>query len=185
MAENGDFERRKRQFELDMRLAERAHDEMKEYGDGVNKAAVESGHKALQAIMVINGGAGIALLAFIGSIASKDGINAVAGLASTLHWFAYGVGLTALAMGVAYLVNYCYANSASEMRRTWEHPYVSDTASSISWRWVGIFFHAVTLGAALLALWFFVFGMLQVQDEVATMRVKVSSSAAVPAATKK
>lgn len=62
--------------------------------------------KTLRMAMLINGGAAISVLAFIGGLASRDKVprQAITQTAPTIVWFASGVAAT-LSMGLAYFTN--------------------------------------------------------------------------------
>src|SRR6266446_6671491 len=62
----------KEQLELRVRLAERAHDVATQFGAKANEAATKAAEEAIKAVILINGGSSIAMLAFIGTLASKD-----------------------------------------------------------------------------------------------------------------
>jgi hypothetical protein len=68
------------------------------------KATVESGREALNALVLINGGAVVALLGFIGAMAAKSNGVVVAGaMRAPMLRFGTGVLLGALAFGARYL----------------------------------------------------------------------------------
>lgn len=98
--------------QANIRAAERAHDANNELYDQLNQAAIGSANVALRAFLLINGGAAVALLAFLGSLAGQiDGPDIVT-LATPLMDFAIGVAVAALAAGLAYLTNYSAAGVA-------------------------------------------------------------------------
>jgi hypothetical protein len=70
-------------------------------------ASVSSGAEAVKTALLINGGAAIAVLAFIGGIASQGRISTsdINDVAGGLSWFGYGVLSAAVTMGLAYLTN--------------------------------------------------------------------------------
>src|ERR1700676_1320142 len=76
--------------------AHRAHDNRVAFHNYVNQAAMESANIALKTLIVINGGAAIAILTFLGGVASKDKIDIahVTPVAMTIRYFAIGVALT-------------------------------------------------------------------------------------------
>ena len=61
----------KDKLEYDVMAAHRAHDVETEFGRAANKAAVDSGTETLKALLYLNGGSCVVLLAFIGTLASK------------------------------------------------------------------------------------------------------------------
>ena len=68
------------------------------------KAVIESGKTALTTVMLVNGGAAVALLAFIANMAAKvDSPIKLYAIAGALMWFVMGVLLAALATGTTYL----------------------------------------------------------------------------------
>lgn len=76
-----------------------------------NRFAVESGRFALKSAMLVNGGAAVAMLAFIGSLWQTEGVKAVALPLATAVWlFAAGVLATATASGIAYLTQYSFVH---------------------------------------------------------------------------
>src|SRR4051794_1521431 len=80
--------------------AHRAHDNSVAFHTYVNQATMESANIALKTLIVINGGAAIAILTFLGGVASKDKIDLahVTPVAMTIRYFAIGVILTLAAM---------------------------------------------------------------------------------------
>jgi hypothetical protein len=69
-------------------IAEKAHENQTEFARAANLAAVTTGTETVKAILLINGGACVAVLAFIGSLASQGQV--VTDLAVSLVWFAIG-----------------------------------------------------------------------------------------------
>jgi hypothetical protein len=88
-------------------------------------------------LVLINGGAAIAILTFLGGVASKERIDfvKVGVVADTLKWFAFGVALAVLGMAFAYLTNFAM-------------------------------FHIVAICAAIISLGLFVGGMFAASDAI-------------------
>jgi hypothetical protein len=74
------------------------------------KAVVESGREALNALVIVNGGAVIALLGFMGAVISK-GLPQSLGLGLTLPILQFGIGVLMGAVGfmMRYFSQACYA----------------------------------------------------------------------------
>jgi hypothetical protein len=94
--------------ELKREDAQRAHDRIDEFGKAINIAAIENANLALRYVLLINGGAAVAVLGFIGALVGRVALSGVilpkiADAASSLTWFGAGVAAAALAMGFAYL----------------------------------------------------------------------------------
>ena len=73
--------------------ARRAHDRADSFFEQVNEAVIKNGESAFRACLLINGGAAVSVLAFIGRLASKDviGVSQLASVADSLILFALGV----------------------------------------------------------------------------------------------
>ena len=89
------------------------------------------GQSALKSVMLINGGAAVALLAFIGNLSGKTPPTPpVLPFANSLWVFVFGVFLAAVAYGLTYLGQLCYAAAGKWPNR------------------LGIFFHVLTVLAS-------------------------------------
>lgn len=159
-------------WEQDRQIAERYHDRDIEMMQNANDAAINNANAALRALLIINGGAAVTVLAFVGTIISADSdslMDDLSALTLPIMWFAWGVALTALGMGFAYFTNYCGAASVSHRSFMWEHPYTDDTDESRLWRRFAYGFQIV---AALLAFWSlgcFLTGMYQIRAAVSAL----------------
>lgn len=100
------FENRK----LDYQRMLAGYDAQVKFDIEMFKSVIEAGKEALNATLIINGGAVIAFFGFLGSMLSKGGAEAL-GLKLTvpLCSFGFGVLFAALGFGIRYLAQYCYA----------------------------------------------------------------------------
>lgn len=83
------------------------------------KGVFQFGGSALKSAILINGGAAVAILAFIGKIYTPSS-PIVKNLACPLMMFVYGVLVSAMATGAAYITQSCYAylhNTAGNIGR--------------------------------------------------------------------
>jgi hypothetical protein len=175
MTEQGSsFEERTRVHDLLREDAHRAHDNSVAFHTYVNQATIESANIALKTLIVINGGAAIAVLTFLGGVASKDKIDfaAVAPVAMTIRYFAIGVALTLAAMAFSYLTNYFMAGVEVSRQKTYTRPYVIDGANTDNQKWWNNLFHILSFGSALASLLLFVIGMYVASDRIAHLLVK-------------
>jgi hypothetical protein len=79
------------------------------------KAVVETAKTALKTALLINGGACIALLAFISNLAAKaDLLSRAAKFSNPMSYFAIGVLVAAVATGCAYMTQSSYAHFANK-----------------------------------------------------------------------
>jgi hypothetical protein len=102
-----DAETRKLQHESDLAYYRAQSENAIEMFRGV----VESSKIALTTIILVNGGATVALLAFLGNVVTttSPGLAAMRpALARSIMFFASGVLLAAIATGTTYVTNYCY-----------------------------------------------------------------------------
>lgn len=120
------LERSKSDYDFNIEHAKRAHDLNRQMSADFIKAAVDSANLAIRSLTLINGGAVVALLAFIGALESGDAGDSVRleELVDPIWWFAVGVGCAACAAMCAYLVNMSDADLSNSVRLTWDHPYV-------------------------------------------------------------
>ena len=86
------------------------------------KAVIESGLSALKAAILINGGAAVALLAFLGSIASRQGapgVELIGPMSLAMMKFFFGVGVAGAALGSRYLSQAFYAEQLRHPAQKW------------------------------------------------------------------
>jgi len=152
--------------------AERAHDQEADFGIRANEAAVNSGAIAMRAMLLINGGAAVAMLAFIGSLVTAqkgDYSSTLTDLVSPLIWFAWGVASAAACAGLAYITNYCIASSSVFKSRHNEYLFVRKTKASKRWFIAAVFFQIFAVSAAVGSLFLFVYGMLGISDVITNL----------------
>jgi hypothetical protein len=163
------FEYQKWIHELKRRDAERAHDQASDFSMKINQAAMDSGNIALRTGVLINGGAALSVLAFVGGLIAQGKIAigpALVEIASALVWFAIGVAAATLAMGFAYFTNFCIAGHSSRMERSWDHPYLKETPFSKKWQCAAYTFQIVAVVLGFITMGLFVKGMIEVRDAI-------------------
>jgi hypothetical protein len=117
--------------EMTIRAGERAHDLTKEYELTLINAATRDAQEAMKVALAINGGAAIAVLAFM-STKNADLLIKLFPVIYSLFWFAAGVIFASLTAGCAYLSNSLYAGSNRAQKRTFKYPFVEETELSKS-----------------------------------------------------
>lgn len=160
-------------YEQNRAIAERQHDNENEFGRRANEAAVDNASFAIRSLLLINGGAGVALLAFIGALVSKDSKispDRIPNLAYPLTWFAWGVAFASAAAALAYLTNYCIAGMSILRERSYESPFVRDTSRSICYRRWAFSLHLVSVLAGLASLFAFLYCLDQARAVIALLR---------------
>lgn len=156
-------------YELSRRDAERAHDRIdKLHGEALTHT-LTAANAALRFAMLINGGASVAILAFIGALAARADLASVRDLAGTLVWFAYGI----VACGVAYAAVYLSLMGATrhlnEHEKSWSHPWVH--SKNERWHYLSVAFEWLAMIATVTSLGMFVIGVLDVRDAVNLLKL--------------
>jgi hypothetical protein len=163
-----EFEKRKWAHERAKKDAERAHDQHHEEWSSRNRAAVDAAQLALRSAILVNGGAAVALLAFIGSLAAQGRVGAseIGAVANSLLWFAGGVAFALLATLAAYIVNLLRADSVAAKKPIWDHPWVSPTPRSTRLLSAARVLHVLAILVGLTSLGCFVTGIVDVKNAV-------------------
>lgn len=97
--------------------------------DALEKASVDASVEGLKALLILNGGACIALLAFLSATMGKEHTIAkeaafITGATSALIFFSIGAGLAVVTCVFAYLANQAYSSHLrwrSEYPRHWTY----------------------------------------------------------------
>ena len=106
--------------------ARRAHDRNEDFYLTIDESTIKSADAALRTLLLINGGAAVAVLAFAGAVVSKGTSNhqIVAHISRSLAYFAWGVVIAAVALCVTYLVHFATGWHTISHLRVWDYPYV-------------------------------------------------------------
>jgi hypothetical protein len=148
MSDQGEYDR-------NQRAAERAHDLANDLGKRLIEASTRDAQEAIKVVVLVNSGAAVAILAFIGTLASRKGITLgnLKAVTQCLNWFTAGIICGMVAGACAYLCNNGYAAYFFAKDPVWEHPYVKENNRSIRTlryarclNWLGLFFVAIGLG---------------------------------------
>lgn len=95
----------------------------KERFHALEAAAMEGAAQGLKSLFLLNGGACIALMTFVGSASTSENLKAefvplVESATKSLICFAVGAGLAVLAMTCAYLTNQAYSSAIIDPSKT-------------------------------------------------------------------
>lgn len=133
--------------------------------------AIESAHVAIRAMLLINGGASVALLAFVGAVlSSKNSMDIdVTQLVAPIQQFALGVGLAGVTAALAYLVNLLDSDIVGSVKYAWEHPYLLELGRAKWLRAIRAALHWLALGTAIATLVFFFRGVFSVSAAILSM----------------
>ena len=144
------------------RDAERAHDNNQEFFHKVNEAAITAANLALRMSLLLNGGAAISLLTFIGTL-DHDKKPLVAG---GLVWFAWGAAAAVAGIALAYLTNFCTAGIAGSKKQIWQWPFLEDTPAAKTYTRIKTIFHIAAIVVEVASLGLFIYGMLAVKTAI-------------------
>jgi hypothetical protein len=149
--------------------AHREHDRLDSYTDKLNDATSRSSEAALRACLLVNGGAAVSVLAFIGGLLSKGLIEdpqQLKPVADSLVPFACGVVAAVLGMGLSYVVNFLTDLYMNSRTKTWMHPWSEPGKNT---KCIGVARNSFDALAALVgvaSVVFFVCGIFAVRNSV-------------------
>ena len=154
------------QLQMRVRAAERAHDDERDFATAANAAAIKNAQEAIKAVILINGGSSVAMLAFIGTLVSRDFLSPsqMADITKPLMWFASGVGAAMIAAAAAYFTNLGIAGSSSRKMRNYEQPFTASTPSSIRHGKFGEVFRWIRVAAVIVSMGCFASGLITAQS---------------------
>jgi hypothetical protein len=115
-----------------MRAAEREHDLNNDIGKRLIDASLRDAQEAIKIAFLVNGGAAVAILAFIGDLSSRNGITfaELKPITNVLYWFSGGIVLLGITAALAYLSNGLLSASYFDKDKNWTHPYIADNIIS-------------------------------------------------------
>lgn len=158
--------------ELDQQNVRRLFERKQQFAEQSAQATIESGQLALRTAVLVNGGAAVAVLGFIGAFASKDkiGVTELTAVARSLIWFAFGVLAAVTAMVVAYVTSFCMTTWVRSEQYISQPPFVLPGRNTGMW-W-GLYLTFLILagltGVASLAL--FIWGTFDVRSAIVKLR---------------
>ena len=120
-------------------------------------------------MLLVNGGAAVSVLAFIGGLLSKGLIEdpqQLKPVADSLVPFAWGVSLAVGGMGLSYAVNFLTGLYMNSRPKTWAHPWSEPGKNT---KWISVarnLLHALAALAGVASVVFFVCGILAVRNSV-------------------
>lgn len=147
--------------------ARRALDRDDVWHNKQNEITVESGSVAIKSAFVLNGGACIALLAFLANTITAEQLSPenaalVSLLTRSMADFAWGALLAGVASGVAYVVNRLYLAGSSSDTRHLDEPYIRRTPSGDRYRLFGNILNGLAVLAGVSSFALFMWGLLRV-----------------------
>ena len=151
------------------RDAERVHDRIDKHVILNDEAAVKSGEAAIRTVILSNGGAVVAVLAFLGNLSSKVSPQQISAVANSLTYFSLGVAAGLLAMLGAYFTNYYHSCMGSSWVRTWQHPYFHDGPETPYYRRLASLYHWLAIIAGTASLLLLIYGIVDVRAGILSL----------------
>jgi hypothetical protein len=171
----------KEQRALEIRAAERAHDSETAFGKAANDHAVKAGEEVVKAVILINGGSCVAMLAFIGTLASKELLAPSQIEEITAPLFSFGIGLLLAVIGgsAAYFTNLMIAGSSNRKGRQYGYPFLLSNPSTRRHTIAAEVFRYLGLLAMVLSIGCFGRGLFEAKvafHSIATSKAAINSS---------
>jgi hypothetical protein len=170
---NQPFDHEKWLHDLQREDAHRAHDKATDFYNQINEATIKSSEITLRTCFLINGGAAVSVLAFMGGLESKGLIGApeFAPIADSLLKFAFGVVAAVAGMGLSYVVQYLTALYVRSMENVWEHPWVKPGKRTRLFGILKVSTHVLAVLVSVSSVVFFVYGIYSVRGAFAHIRM--------------
>jgi hypothetical protein len=151
--------------------AETEHERHAKLLEIIQEGALKSVDAAFRAALLINGGAAISVLAFVGGLVAQNRIHLgqLNEVASSLMFFAFGVVAAAIAMILSYFTIYAVAVHQYSYVLLKEFPYFLGTPRGKFW---ALLAQVLRISAALVgvsSLVLFVIGMFYVRNAILTL----------------
>jgi len=101
------------EYERNLRSAEREHDLTNDVGKRLLDAAVKDAQEAIKVVLLLNSGSAVAVLAFIGTVISKNvfSLGDLQSVVNTLYWFFGGTIAAGFTSACAYFSNRFYSSA--------------------------------------------------------------------------
>jgi hypothetical protein len=126
-------------------------------------AAIESSTIVVRTLVLVNGGAVIAMMAFMANVVATPNAKNFVGVLDSLSLFAIGVFAAVITACAAYLTHLFYSYDKSSTMKTWKHPYSEQTKKSKRCRWWGRVFHIIAVSAASASVFMFLRGVFSLK----------------------
>lgn len=154
------------EYQATLRAAERQHDQRTELERQLNEATQRHAQAVIRIVLLLNGGAAIAVLAFAGSLASKASYPPpqLGGVIYNSVWFAFGALSTAFAAAFAYLTNACDAATWASTAPVWDHPYLYVTKKSKWYRRARQVFYILAVVTVVAGISLFILGVFKLRS---------------------
>lgn len=130
-------------WKLEKEIAETVHADNRAAQGRTFDAAIQFSLEAMRTAVIVNGGAVIAIFAFLGATFSAEGKDAAQireALLTPALLFSLGATLSGIASGWAYFSQALFSNGDSMVTYHWDRPFIRDTEErDVNDRWARFF----------------------------------------------
>ncbi len=135
--------------------------------DKQNEFTVQSGHAAVKAAFLLNGGAVLALLAFLANVLTAPSLDPeqralLARIVSQLSTFAWGACLAAISFGLSYLVNRLYLEGNLQKTKHTAEPIIRPGKRTALYVSLGNWIAGLAIVTTAVSLVFFMIGLIAI-----------------------
>jgi len=152
-------------------LAQTAFDQRNLWYEKHNEIMVNSGILVVRSSLILNGGACLALLAFLANIWDaqpnpETTIPLQQLILQNLAIFAWGALLAVAGTGISYLVNLFRMEESRAQTMHWDDPYIRDTTASKRWGTAGNILQWVSIVVVAASPALFLTGLLRLTQQL-------------------
>ncbi|MBO9453143.1 hypothetical protein J7426_22970 [Tropicibacter sp. R16_0] len=152
--------------DTDRQAAENARKRVSDYIAFANQTATGMSSDAIKAMLLLNGGAAVAMLGFVASVASQGSqvVTDLPAIVSALIWFAWGAGSAVFTSMTAYAVLYLQGANAASYHLSDHPPYIHRTCVSDFYKWCSRAMHLLAVLLGLVSIAAFGTGVYKLSD---------------------
>lgn len=146
----------------DRAFVEHVHKIELDFGNSTMATAVKNAEEAIKAVLLVNGGSCVSMLAFIGTLASRDLLTAtqLSGAIRPLFWFGGGILAAIIASVSTYFMNVMRANASHSKKRSYIEPFILETPKARRYWIKSRVFEAFAILSVLASVGLFAAGLL-------------------------
>lgn len=131
-------------YEINIRAAERSHDDQARSLAAMQAAVIRLGSEALRVAALASGGSAAAMLAFICSLVAHGNAELASWLPWSLRAFVIALLCACVGFGTTYFAQLFHTGALKRQTYVWEYPYVENAPGSASRARLGTTFNLLT-----------------------------------------
>lgn len=147
---------------------QRYHDKMDEAIKFNSDAGIQLGLATLKGVLLINGGAAVAMLGFAASLVNvgDKAIVKIDALSDPITWFAYGVAVSVIACALGYLSLHLSLIGLNSVTRIRKHPYNEENTKSKCYHKIANVINFMAMIVVIASIVLFVCGVISVGETI-------------------